>query len=133
MRAKIQKISKYAPSIFQGRLDLAGKRQSISFTVEHPIERTLFRTCIASALLLACAYVFFVGATTFNVLARKEALAESAKLATSVSKLEREYFAFSQQVGPEDGSRLGLLPVAQTLYVHRPGNAAAAIVSANDL
>lgn len=133
MRAKIQKISKYTPSIFQGKLDLVGRRRSISLTVEHPAERLMFRMLIAAVVLLACAYVYFVGATILNVIARKEALAQSINLATAVSKLESEYFTLSQQVGPESGARLGLLPVSKTIYVRRPGNAAAVILPGNEI
>lgn len=133
MRAKIQKISKYAPSIFQGKLDLSGRRRSISLTAEHPAERTVFRLLIGAVIVLGCAYVYFVGATILNVIARKEALAESGNLATVVSRLEREYFSISQSVGPEDGMRLGLSPVVKTLYVHRPGNAANAILEPNEI
>src|SRR3989344_6074225 len=105
MRARIQKISKYAPSIFQGKLDLAGRRRSVSLTVEHTVERLLLRALIGAVVVLACAYAYFVIATTLNVIARKEALAQSMNLATAVSKLEREYFAVSQGVGPEEGAR----------------------------
>ncbi|MBI2610480.1 hypothetical protein HYW60_00880 [Candidatus Kaiserbacteria bacterium] len=125
MRAKIQKISKYAPSIFQGRLDFAGRHRAFSLTSEHPAEHLLFRVLIGAVVLLAFSYVYFVGSTILNVIARKEALAESAHLVTAVSKLEREYFALSQGIGPEDGVRLGLSPVARTLYIHRPGTLSA--------
>ncbi len=132
MRARIQKISRYAPSIFQGRLDFAGRRHAFSLTSEHPGERLLFRALTFAVVLLAFSYVYFVGSTILNVIARKEALAESAKRATVVSKLEREYFAISQGIGLEDGTRLGLSPVAKTLYVHRPGNLSAGNARADD-
>ena len=133
MRAKIQKISKYAPSIFQGKLDLGGKRSVFSLTAEHPFERAFLRMLIVAIVAFSVLYVYFVGATTLNVIARKEARAETLKLATVVSELERDYFALSQGVGPEDGERLGLSPVADTSYVHLPGNAAQAEVDSNEL
>ncbi|MBI2612761.1 hypothetical protein HYW59_03030 [Candidatus Kaiserbacteria bacterium] len=133
MRARIQKISKYAPSIFQGKLDFHGRRPGFSLTAEHPAERLFLRLLISAVVVLACAYAYFVGATILNVIARKEALADSVNLATAVSKLEREYFAISQRVGPEDGTRLGLSPVSKTIYVHRPGNAALSDVARNEI
>ncbi|MBI4079870.1 hypothetical protein HY414_01400 [Candidatus Kaiserbacteria bacterium] len=88
---------------------------------------------IGATILLAFAYVYFVGATILNVIARKEALAQTVNLATAVSQLESEYFALAQALGPEDGSRLGLSPVSDTLYVYRPGNAAAASTDSNEI
>ncbi len=133
MRTRIQKISKYAPSIFQGRFSFAAQRTTFSFTAQHPLERSVFRMLMGVLLVLACAYVYFVGATILNVIAKKDALAQTAALATAVSTLEREYFSLSQKVGPEDGIRLGLSPVSDTAYVHRPGNAAAATIERNDI
>jgi len=133
MRTRIQKISKYAPSIFQGKLEFVGRRRGVSLTAEHPVEGFLFRVLIGSVLALTCAYVYFVGSTILNVIAREEALAQSVDLATAVSKLEREYFSLSQGIRPEDGVRLGLSPVSKTMYVHRPGNAAAAAIAPNEI
>lgn len=124
MRTKIQKISKYAPSIFQGKLDLGAKRAVFSLTSEHPLERALTRTLLAAVVAFAILYTYFVGATALNVIARKEARAHTQTLATAVASLEREYFALSQGISPDDGERLGLSPVQETMYVHRPGNAA---------
>jgi len=135
MRARIQKISRYAPSIFQGKLDLAAPRRRASFALaaEHPGERAVFRLLGAILLILASLYVYFVGATILNVVARKEAVANTAALATAVSKLERDYFALSQGVGPEDGARLGLSPLSNVVYVHRPGATAVAAVESNEI
>ncbi len=124
MRTKIQKISKYAPSIFQGKLDLGAKRAAFSLTSEHPLERVLTRTLLAAVVAFAILYTYFVGATALNVIARKEARAHAQSLATAVASLEGEYFALSQGISPADGERLGLSPVQDTMYVHRPGNAA---------
>lgn len=133
MRAKIQKISKYAPSIFQGKLDLNAKRVGFSLTSEHPAERVLQRVFLLAMIACALLYTYFVGATALNVIARKEARTHIQILATAVSGLEREYFTISQSVGPEDGARLGLSPVQDTTYMHRRGNAAIAEQDSNAL
>lgn len=117
MRARIQKISKYAPSIFQGRIDFTGRR-AISLTLEHPAERLLLRVLALSLTILALLYVYFVGASIGNVMARTDAIKQIASLAGAVAMLEREYFVASQSIGPESGSKLGLLPVENTTYVH---------------
>ena len=133
MRARIQKISKYAPSIFQGKLDFSSSRSSFSLTAEHPAETMLSRMLVGTLAIFACAYIYFVGASILNVIARKEALADAARLENTVSRLERDYFAASQGVGPEDGTRLGLTPISNTDYVYRPGNAAVASIESNDI
>ena len=104
MGAQLHKMSKYRPSIFQGRLDLFGTTRSVSLTHEHPAERTLLRAMLASLLLIACAYVYFVGASVLNVIARKEALLQTARLTGAVSALEREYFLVAKGVTPEAGA-----------------------------
>jgi hypothetical protein len=127
MRARIQKISKYAPSIFQGRFDFSQKIRRISLTIEHPVERITFRAFVCMLGVLASLYLYFVGTSVLNVVARKESLRETAALANAVSQLEREYLVASQDIGPEDGARLGLTPVSKTVYIHRPGNLSAGL------
>lgn len=133
MRARIQKISRYAPSIFQGRLDFGQKGRGVSLTLEHPLERALWRVLIASVGLLAVLYLYFVGSSILNVIARKEAAAESQRLTSAVASLERDYYAFSEEIGPEDGSRLGLNPVAATEYIRRPGSAASLTIPSDEI
>lgn len=125
MKARIQKISRYAPSIFQGKLDLGARRRGFSLTAEHPAEGLIFCVLVASVIVLAVVYSYLVSATIINVMARREALTQSSNLATAVSKLEHEYFAIAQDIGPEDGARLGLAPVSKTYYMHRPRNLSA--------
>lgn len=131
MKARIHKISKYAPSLFQGKFDFSvpsGSRAAhggISLTLEHPAERAVFKTLTTGLAVLACCYIYFVGLTIVNVIARKEALSQMSSLGSAVASLERDYFAASQGVGPEDGERLGLKPVSSTDYVRRPGNLSA--------
>ena len=133
MRARIQKISKYAPSIFQGKIDFASRHRVVSLTAEHPLERVASRVLWLTLALLACGYVYFVGASILHVIERKEALGKATGLANAVSSLEREYLVASQGIGPEDAARLGLSPIVDTAYVYRPGNAAAALVDGNEI
>ncbi len=126
MSKHIQKISKYAPSIFQGRLNFAtASGRGFSFTTEHSYERTFLRVVLGVLAALAALYIYFVCASVLNVIARKDAMAQTARLASSISELERNYFAASQGVRPEEGAKLGLSPVSNTEYVYRPGNLSA--------
>ncbi len=132
MKERIQKISKYRPSIFQAKLDFSPGR-SFSFAVEHPREQLIFKVLLGALVALACSYVYFVGATILNVIARKEAVAETASLETQVSKLENSYLAASKSVSPSDGARLGLAPLTQSSFVYRPGETAVATIEPNAL
>lgn len=87
----------------------------------------MLRFLLVSIAALGFSYAYFVGSAILNVIARKEALAKSASLATVVSQLEREYFVLAGEIGPEDGMRLGLSPVEDTLYMRRPGNLSAVV------
>lgn len=133
MGQRLHKMSKHTPSVFQGRLDFSSVHRHFSLTVEHPAERTTFRVLAATLLFLGLCYLYFVGASVLNVIARKEALTQTANLASAVSHLERDYFAASQKVTPEAARRLGLSPIEKTVYVYRPGNAAAATISTNEI
>jgi hypothetical protein len=132
MKEKIQKISKYRPSIFQARLDFSPGR-SFSLTVEHPHEQLVFRALAGTLVALGFSYVYFVGATILNVIARKETVRETAALETNVSKLERDYLVAAKAVTPRDGARLGLAPVTQSSFVYRPGATAVATIERNAL
>lgn len=90
-------------------------------SIEHPLESVALRTLFGVLLILILAYIYFVGASILNVMERKEAVARSAEMETSIAKLENNYFALSQRITPETGSMLGLAPIRDVAYVHRPG------------
>jgi hypothetical protein len=121
-------ISKYKPSIFQGSFDFdaVSKRQLNVLAFEYPAERIAFFALSILLAILFCGYFYFVASSVLNIIARKEADAQSAQLQGSIGTLEEQYFALSQTLSPADATTLGLSPVAQTQYVYRPGNAASA-------
>ena len=133
MGTRIFKISKYKPSIFQGSLRFSQKRTGISLTTEHPAEWFVFRALLASLVVLAFGYVYFVSASVLNVIARKEALKETASLGSTVALLERDYYAATAVLTPSAGEHLGLTPVKDTRYVHRPGTVGSATVQLNEI
>ena|SRR3989344_530141 len=133
MRARIHKISKHVPSIFQGRLDFSAVQHGISLSTEHPAEFLMRRVFAVALIALICGYLYFVSASVLNVMARKEALTRTALIQGSIGGLEQEYFKLSQSVRPNSGAALGLSPVAQTQYVYRPGNVGAATIVRNEI
>ena len=79
------------------------------------------RVLVLTLFTLVCGYLYFVGASVLNIIARKEAILQVTERATAVGNLERNYFALSEGVTLESGSRVGLAPVSETHYVYRPG------------
>lgn len=131
-RTQKQKVSKHRPSIFQGKLDFS-PTGSVLLTVEHPFEQSMVRMLLASLSLCGITYMYLVGTTIFNVIARKDAVAQATILSSKVADLEREYLAASGRVGPESGKQLGLVPVSKSTYIYRPGATAAAPTEPNAL
>jgi len=108
-------------------------RRGITLTAEHPAERMMLRILLSALLGLALAYLYFVGASVLNVIARKDAVRETAALGSAVSLLERDYYAATAAITPSSGERLGLSPVSSTRYVHRPGVVGIAETSLNEI
>ena len=123
MNTAHKKLSKHTPSIFQGRLNLsAAAKPHVALAVEYPVERIIMRALIAFLILLAFCYLYFVSASVINVMARKEALAEAAKIEGTIGGLEGKYFTLSQAITSQSADALGLSPIQTTGYVTRPGN-----------
>lgn len=133
MTKKLLKISKYRPSIFQGKLDFSSAHRGVSLSLEHPAERLVLRVLSIALLALVCGYLYFVSASVLNVIARKEALARVVVIQGSIGGLEQEYFKLSQSVTAQTGEALGLSPVGQPKYVYRPGNVGAATIARNEI
>ena len=133
MTKRLLKISKYRPSIFQGKIDFSSAQRGVSLSVEHPAERLALRIISLALITLICGYLYFVSASVLNVIARKEALAQVAVVQGTIGGLEQEYFALSQSVSPQIGRALGLSPVGEPKYVYRPGNVGAATIARNEI
>lgn len=72
------------------------------------------------------AYVGFVSFSIMNVIAYREAVAESESLRTKVGLLEREYFELSKGIHADRAVSLGLVPVSDRSFVRMPGALGAA-------
>ncbi|MBV9159083.1 MAG: hypothetical protein JO019_00620 [Candidatus Kaiserbacteria bacterium] len=123
---KALKISKYIPSEHQAKLNLFVSKRRISLAIEHPYERLARQALLALLLIFILAYIYFVAASVLNIMARKEANAQTASLQSAIASMETQYFALSQEVTPASAGDIGLAPLAETHYVYRPGNAASA-------
>lgn len=117
-----KKASKYKVSVFQGRLDLSSvaSKPRVALATEFPIERNLLRGLYGAIIILIALYLYFVSAAVLNVMHRREALTQINQINASIGDLENQYFALTQQITPQAGSTLGLVPVQNTSYVDRP-------------
>lgn len=107
-------------------MDLSAAR-SVSVSSEYRHEQTLLRALLITLGVLSAAYLYFVGASVLNVVARKEAVAESQKLQSAIAIMEQELFALADSVDTSIASTIGLEPLQETAYVYTPGREAAAV------
>ena len=133
MRTRIHKISRYAPSIFQGKFDFSSTRRGASLSVAHPWEHMAVRVLGIFFIAIFCGYLYFVSASILNVIARKEALTQITVIQGSIGGLEQNYFELTKGISPQSGQALGLAPITHQAYVYRPGNVGAATIVRNEI
>lgn len=131
MTKKLLKISRYKPSIFQGKFEFSAGSAPVSLSLEHPRERLLLRVLGGLLVALICAYLYFVTVSVLNVITRKEALAQTTALQGKMGALEQRYLALSEIADPREAKALGLAPVQETEYVYRPGNVETVTIARN--
>lgn len=123
---KVLKISRYIPSSSQAKLNLFVSERRVSLATEHTLEPLIRQALFAFLIAFFFLYLYLVSASVLNIMARKEASSATLALQSKVAELQGEYFALSESVDPALASAIGLAPIAETHYVYRPGNAAAA-------
>jgi len=131
MTKKLLRISKYKPSLFQGKFEFSAQ-SPLSLSLEHPRERMLMYVLGVCLVGLVAFYLYFVTASILNVMARKEALAQVDTIQSSIGQLESTYLDLANATTPEEAAGLGLAPVSDTQYVYRPGNVGAATIAGNE-
>lgn len=115
MTRHILKISKYRPSILQGKLEFGGAH----IALEHPRERLIMQALVFALAAVFCCYLYFVTSSVLNVIASKEAEQAITKLQSSIAESEQQYFELSQLATPDKGASLGLVPIKQSHFVYR--------------
>jgi len=102
--------------------------------IEFSLERHLVRALFAVLAVFLMGYFYGVGASVFNIMARKEATVKTVQMQSSIAQLEQEYFTLSHGIDKTSELTLGLAPVSSTQYVYRPGSTASAgIASRNEI
>ncbi len=128
---KLLKISKYKPSVLQGKFEFNAGSSRVSLSLEHPRERFLLHLLSISLGALVCLYLYFIPASVLNVMARREALAHVSDIQGKIGEAQQQYFALSQGMTPQEGVDLGLVPTTDTQYVYRPGSVGAVTIARN--
>lgn len=90
-----------------------------TLTYEHPAERIVFRILCAVFVASVCAYVYLIAASTFNIIARKQAESSAVTAHSLLAQTNAEYYKLSGQVTPARALAIGLAPVSQKEYVIR--------------
>ena len=118
-------------SLFQKAKELPHRHVNVAaYKGEHLILRLL---CIA-LVVCVCSYLYFIGLSIMNLVANREAVAQSDALKSEVASLEQEYFALSKAVTPDDAASLGLAKPVKTTFVRRAdAGGVASAVRASDL
>ncbi|TSC85854.1 MAG: hypothetical protein G01um10148_762 [Parcubacteria group bacterium Gr01-1014_8] len=103
------------------------------FVTALPREESAIRILCGMLGIVVFAYITLVSISIVNVIARKEAMDSATALRAVVGQLERDYFATSHGVTLQSGDSLGLSPVSDTEFVHRPGAVGTAGATRNEL
>ena len=90
-----------------------------TLTIEHPLERVAMRVLVAAVMALVIAYVYLIAASTFNIIARKQAEVSSVTIQGTLAQLSSQYYELSKQVTLARATSMGLSPIAQKDYVTR--------------
>ena len=113
-------------SLFQKALELPHKQVNVA---AYAGESHLVQFLILALVLSIGAYLYFVGLSIMNVIANREAIAESERLQSIVVNLEEQYFKLSKDVTPEMGVNLGLKKTSDTTFVRRASGMASNVVN----
>lgn len=107
-------------------INMMNKQVSV-LAIEYAWERTLLRALLTLLAFLTIGYLYFVASSVLNVIAHKEAIAQTAQIESEIGLLEQKYFTLSQDLTPAAGSALGLAPITAQKYVYRHGNVGNAV------
>lgn len=82
-------------------------------------DRRIFWILLALLGVVLFAYIYFLGASVYSVIARKEFERESAQLVAKISILESEYVQLDKAVSLELAHANGFVDIAVPRYISR--------------
>ena len=90
-----------------------------TLTSAHPLEPLALRVVSGVVLLLIVCYVYGISASTFNIIARKQAESSAGSVQSSLAQLNAEYYSLTGKLTEARAQSLGLSELAETSYVTR--------------
>lgn len=90
-----------------------------TLTKEHPLERLALRILIALVAALIFSYIYFIAASTFHIIARKQAETTGVAVQSASAQMNAEYYNLTAGLSPETASSMGLKSISKKEYVTR--------------
>lgn len=90
-----------------------------TLTSAHPLEPLALRVVSGIVVLLIIAYVYGIAASTFNIIARKQAESSATAVRSSLAQLNAEYYNLNQSLTESRAGDLGLVTLSDSSYVTR--------------
>ncbi len=95
------------------------------------LEKRVFKTLIGMFLVLFLAYIYFVGHTIFDIVARKSIDTEARNLTSNVSSLELEYFSLSNKIDLAYAKSSGFINPNETAFADKTNLATTKAIAIN--
>lgn len=97
------------------------KAKTITNTISNDanVQRTIFKSLVASIVLLSVFYIYFIGSITFNVLARKSVESNMREVGSRVSNLELSYLSLSNSIDKNFALSSGFVDATSPIFAAR--------------
>ncbi len=104
---------------------------SPSIVNNQDLEKRIFKGLVFALAVLFASYIYFVGHTVFNIVARKAIDVDARNLTSAVSSLELEYFSLSNKIDLSYAESAGFINPNQTAFANRENLAMAQTLAIN--
>lgn len=84
--------------------------------------KIIFRVLLSMLIILSLLYVYFIGSTTFNILARRTLENSRREIGNNVSQTELQYLALSNSINAQFGKDIGFVDAKGTIFAQREDN-----------
>lgn len=90
-----------------------------TFTKEHSSERVILRILLSALAIFIISYVYLIGASTFHIIARKQAESSSISVQSALAQINAEYYTLAEGLTEGRARALGLTNLQKKEYVTR--------------
>lgn len=103
------------------------KQVTTNIIEDNHARRIIFRTLMVLLALLGILYVYFIMATTFNILARRTLESKVQSYSSNIGQLEVAYFSGINKISKNYALANGFVEAHNSLFVTRTNNSYVAI------